>query len=147
MHSSLYRLALMNSCTHKSKGSPLKIAFYPYSFQDLCFLPIFILLGEQSCDLPHFSLPFILGCSDAYNLSRYPQWDRLNSQTAEQANSCLRYIKASLSYMNQKNSCTIASFSYGIEISCTVNSFPHELCYNTLYPSQSWVANHIPLRF
>lgn len=43
------------------------------------------------------------GCSEAYNLSRYPQWDRLNSQTAEQANSCLRYIKASLSYMNQKN--------------------------------------------
>lgn len=103
MQSSLYRLAVMNSCTHKSKGSPLKIAFYPYSFQDLCFLPIFILLGEQSCDVPLFTLPFILGCSEAYNLSRYPQWDRLNSQTAEQANSCLRYIKASLSYMNQKN--------------------------------------------
>lgn len=46
---------------------------------------------------------FVLGCSEAYNLSRYPQWDALNSQAAEQANSCLKYVKGSLSYMNQKN--------------------------------------------
>lgn len=45
----------------------------------------------------------ISGCSEAYNLSRYPQWDALNSQAAEQANSSLKNIKASLSYMNQKN--------------------------------------------
>ena len=102
MHSSLYRLAVMNSCTHKSKGSPLKIAFYPP--RPLLFAYFYTSWWAILwCASFYGTLPFILGCSEAYNLSRYPQWDRLNSQAAEQANSCLRYIKASLSYMNQKN--------------------------------------------
>ena len=46
---------------------------------------------------------FFSGCSDVYNLSRYPRWDTLNSQAAEQANSCLKSLKGSLSYMNEKN--------------------------------------------
>ena len=42
-------------------------------------------------------------CSEAYNLSRYPQWDTLYSQAAGQANSCLKSVKGSLSYMNEKS--------------------------------------------
>ena len=56
-----------------------------------------------------FFFPFS-GCSDAYNLSRYPQWDTLNSQAAEQANSCLKSLKGSLSYMNEKNFMTPCKF-------------------------------------
>ena len=36
-------------------------------------------------------------------LTTSPQWDTLNSQAVEQTNSCLKSLKGSLSYMNEKN--------------------------------------------
>ena len=65
-------------------------------------LSIFVTYGRSRQTKNNSSLFFISGCSEAYNLSRYPQWDALNSQAAEHANSSLKNIKASLSYMNQK---------------------------------------------
>ena len=38
-----------------------------------------------------------------YNISSYPQYQNLNTQVVEQANSELGRIKSSLSYMNQRN--------------------------------------------
>ncbi|CAH3150762.1 unnamed protein product [Pocillopora meandrina] len=49
-------------------------------------------------------------CSEAYNLSRYPQWDTLNSQAAEQAYSSLKSFKGFLSYINEKNFMTRCIF-------------------------------------
>ena len=65
---------------------------------------------------------FFSGCSDAYNLSRYPWWNTLNSQAAEQANSCLKSLKRSLSYMNEKNFMTHCKVFIGIEIRYGVSS-------------------------
>ena len=62
---------------------------------------------------------FFSGCSDAYNLSRYPRWDTLNSQAAEQANSCLKSLKGSLSYMNEK---IFMTHCFGIETRYGVSS-------------------------
>ena len=50
------------------------------------------------------------GCSEAYNLSRYPQWDTLNSQAAEQAYSSSKSFKGFLSYINEKNFMTHCIF-------------------------------------
>ncbi|PFX17677.1 hypothetical protein AWC38_SpisGene17986 [Stylophora pistillata] len=47
----------------------------------------------------YFKLPIC--CSEAYNLSRFRQWDTYNSQAAKQANSCLKSLKESLSYINK----------------------------------------------
>lgn len=46
---------------------------------------------------------FSVGCSSAYNSSRYPEMDTVNTQVAEQRNSVLQRIKSALSYMNQEN--------------------------------------------
>ena len=43
------------------------------------------------------------GCSYGYKLDAYPQFSKINSQTVEQANSALKRIKASLSYMNAEH--------------------------------------------
>lgn len=45
----------------------------------------------------------IVGCSIGYNLSCYPQFNSINSQMVEQANSALSRIKSSLSYMKKEN--------------------------------------------
>ncbi|XP_078614406.1 uncharacterized protein LOC144883690 [Branchiostoma floridae x Branchiostoma japonicum] len=43
------------------------------------------------------------GCSVGYQLSRYPQYDNVNSQVVEQCNSALKKLKGQLSYMNPAN--------------------------------------------
>ena len=55
--------------------------------------------SNRTCFFFLFQVALMLTTS----LSRYPQWDTLNSQAAEQANSCLKSLKGSLSYMNEKN--------------------------------------------
>ena len=47
--------------------------------------------------------PLFIGCSSAYNIGIYPQAATINSQVVEQANSSLKKIKSSLSYMNSHN--------------------------------------------
>ena len=44
-----------------------------------------------------------LGCSEGYKLSLYCQFNHINSQVVEQANSALKRIKSSLSYMTAEN--------------------------------------------
>ncbi|XP_028394477.1 uncharacterized protein LOC114518672 [Dendronephthya gigantea] len=50
------------------------------------------------------------GCSSAYHISCYPDYDYLNSQIAEQSNSGLKKIKGPLSYMNDENFSRHCSF-------------------------------------
>jgi hypothetical protein len=57
-----------------------------------------------------FHWPNHTGCSAAYELSSYPQFSNINSQTVEQANAAIQRIKSSLSYMNQINFCQHLSF-------------------------------------
>lgn len=52
----------------------------------------------------------IIGCSVAYKMSDYPQYQGLNSQLVEQRNSTLHKIKSSLSYMNKENFLLHCSF-------------------------------------
>ncbi|XP_078586099.1 uncharacterized protein LOC144867969 [Branchiostoma floridae x Branchiostoma japonicum] len=53
------------------------------------------------------------GCSVGYQLSRYPQYDNVNSQVVEQCNSALKKLKGQLSYMNPATSCGRQSYSSG----------------------------------
>ena len=48
-------------------------------------------------------LYYILGCSQGYNISQYPQFSDMNTQVVEQSNSLLKRIKSSVSYMNAPN--------------------------------------------
>ena len=43
------------------------------------------------------------GCSCAYRMKYYPQFDSINSQVVEQSNAALKRTKSSLSYMNKDN--------------------------------------------
>ncbi|XP_062341606.1 uncharacterized protein LOC134039632 [Osmerus eperlanus] len=43
------------------------------------------------------------GCNIGYNLDSYPQFQKINSQVAEQNNSLLKKMKGQLSYMNREN--------------------------------------------
>ena len=51
----------------------------------------------------HKSVFFCLGCSSAYNISKYPQFQDVNTQIVEQSNSFLKRAKSSLSYMNKEH--------------------------------------------
>ena len=135
LHPQVQRQSFENSFLPLFLPRPLLFAYFYTSWWAILWCASF-----------YGTLPFILGCSEAYNLSRYPQWVSVVKLQNKQI-LAWGILKPPCPAWINKISCTIASFSYGIEISCTVNSFPHELCYNTLYPSQSWVANHIPLRF
>ncbi|XP_066027942.1 uncharacterized protein [Pocillopora verrucosa] len=83
-----------------------------------------VMLCNESSNIPFtvFRMRFPQYCSDAYNLSRYPQWDTLNSQAVEQANSCLKSLKRSLSYISEKNFMTHCKVFIGIEIRYGVSS-------------------------
>ncbi|XP_022803132.1 uncharacterized protein LOC111340536 [Stylophora pistillata] len=61
--------------------------------------PVFFKNSQFLLDRLHWRDP--TGCSEAYNLSRFRQWDTYNSQAAKQANSCLKSLKESLSYINK----------------------------------------------
>ena len=61
---------------------------------------------------------YFSGCSEAYNLSRYPQWDTLNSRAAEQAYSSLQSFKGFLSYINEKNFMTHCIFCIVYILKC-----------------------------
>jgi len=42
-------------------------------------------------------------CSVGYNIDMYPQFESVNSQANEQANSGIKRLKGFISYMNQRN--------------------------------------------
>lgn len=46
---------------------------------------------------------YLIGCSIAYEMERYPQMAGINSQVNEQANAGLKRIKGQLSYMTANN--------------------------------------------
>ena len=51
-----------------------------------------------------------LGCGEGYRLDNYPQFQAVNSQAAEQANSSIGKLKSMLSYMNHENFMLHCSF-------------------------------------
>lgn len=46
---------------------------------------------------------FSTACSRGHNLSKYPQFNNVNSQASEQSNAGLKRIKDQLSYMTEEN--------------------------------------------
>ena len=45
----------------------------------------------------------LTGCSIGYEMNRYPQFQSVNSQVVEQANSIIKRIKGPLAYMTAEN--------------------------------------------
>ena len=45
----------------------------------------------------------LTGCSIGYEMNRYPQFQSINSQVVEKANSIIQKIKGPLAYMNAEN--------------------------------------------
>ena len=52
-----------------------------------------------------FVTSFILfsACADSYNVSKYPGFEKINTQVNEQKNSTLKVLKSQLSYMTEDN--------------------------------------------
>ena len=66
------------------------------------------------------------GCSGAYNISSYPQYDRLNSQVAEQHNSALKRLSSMVCYMDLHNFILVLKIFMWFRNSLhVVQNFPH----------------------
>ena len=67
------------------------------------FVTEFVFVSHNSSIDSWLLLPYIIGCADSYDVSRYRRFIGTNTQINEQRNSTLKVLKSQLSYMNKKN--------------------------------------------
>ena len=104
----------------------------PRFFQESWFVVDRFHWHNHTCTLESLAICTILltvhykACSIGYNMAKYPQFATINSEVVEQANSMIKRIKGSVSYMTAQNFMNHLKFFFWYHNKQKMYCFSHE---------------------